>query len=174
FLLSSFFSTAQQYQWDWAVSGGGTYGTLAFDQNAQQIYDIKVGSDNNYYFIATIKNGTPQLNGQPVTVYSPNNSVAGGRNDILLFSTTNTGTIRWSQAIGGGADNRAYNLVLDSNNNVYIGAFLRSDANNNPIHFSASETITAAYQTNYLVKYDSNGVFQAKKALQGSVTNGNL
>src|SRR5690606_17293073 len=78
FLLSSFFSTAQQYKWDWAVSGGGTYGTLAFDQNAQQIYDIKVGTDNNYYFIATIKNGTPQLNGQPVTVYSPNNSVAGG------------------------------------------------------------------------------------------------
>src|SRR5690606_34135840 len=102
------------------------------------------------------------------------NSVAGGRNDIFLFSTTNTGTIRWSQAIGGGADNRAYNLVLDSNNNVYIGAFLRSDANNNPIHFSASETITAAYQTNYLVKYDSNGVFQTKKALQGTVANGNL
>src|SRR5690606_36538619 len=31
-----------------------------------------------------------------------------------------------------------------------------------------------AYQTNYLVKYDSNGVFQAKKALQGSVANVNL
>jgi len=164
---------SQNYQWDWAVSGGGTYGTLGFDNDSQQIYDIKVGSDNNYYFIATIKNGTPQLNGQPVMVYSPNNSIAGGRNDIFLFSTTNTGTIRWSQAIGGGADNIAYNLVLDSNNNVYIGAFLRCYAND-PIHFSASETITAVYQTNYLVKYDSNGVFQTKKALQGTVANVNL
>src|SRR5690554_7905314 len=68
---------AQNYDWDWAMSGGGMYGS-------ETIYDIKVGSDNNYYFIGDMKAGTPQLDGVPVTIY--NNGLGG--TDIFLFSTT--------------------------------------------------------------------------------------
>src|SRR5690554_430892 len=68
---------AQNYDWDWAMSGGGMY-------DSETIYDIKVGSDNNYYFIGDMKNGTPQLDGVPVTIY--NNGLGG--TDIFLFSTT--------------------------------------------------------------------------------------
>src|SRR5690554_984807 len=107
---------AQNYDWDWAMSGGGMY-------DSETIYDIKVGSDNNYYFIGDMKNGTPQLDGVPVTVY---NNGLGGR-DIFLFSTTCDGTVRWSQAIGGGGPaDYAFNLVLDSNDNVYVGAHVGS------------------------------------------------
>lgn len=100
-ILSSFFSipaTAQQYQWDWGLTGGGSTGEIGRDYQTEQIFDIAIDSNNNYYFLAKIKNGTPQLNGQPVTVYG---NPQGG-NDIFLFSTTSNGTVRWSQAIGGG------------------------------------------------------------------------
>src|SRR5690554_2669305 len=48
---------AQNYDWDWAVSGGGPLGATYLSDGVQQIHDIKVGTDNNYYFVASI-NGT--------------------------------------------------------------------------------------------------------------------
>src|SRR5690606_3186775 len=124
FLFISLSGYAQQYDWQWAMNGGGNLGGIG----DEQIYDVKVGTDNNYYFIATIKgNSGAQLNGVPQTVYN----VPNGGDDIFLFSTTCDGTVRWSQAIGGEHSDRAYNLVLDSNNNVYVGAYITSDGNYN-------------------------------------------
>jgi len=174
FLLSSFFSNAQTYNWQWAMNGGGSDGGTGAGKFDEQIYDIKVGTDGNYYFIATIEGNTNvKLNGQSQTVY--NNTLGG--NDIFLFSTTCDGTVRWSQAIGGEHDDRAYNLVLDSNNNVYIGAYLTGGSSYN-LHFSPNPAHDIppfpanmdAHKRIYLVKYDSNGVFQGKKAVQGTVS----
>ena len=39
----------QAYDWQWAMNGGGNLGGI----DDEQIYDVKVGTDNNYYFIAT-------------------------------------------------------------------------------------------------------------------------
>src|SRR5690554_4930704 len=154
--------SAQNYDWDWALSGGGMY-------DSETIYDIKVGSENNYYFIGDMKNGTPKLDGVPVTVY---NNGAGGT-DIFLFSTTCDGTVRWSQAIGGGGLlDHAYNLALDSKDNVYVGAHVGFNANF-PVFFSPTDSVAFpdpdAYKRTYLVKYNSNGQYQGRKALQGNV-----
>ena len=159
FFLCTYTSFAQQYEWDWAFSGGGT-------QGADNIYDVKVGTDGNYYFIGKI-NGTAgtQIDGTNVDTYNYQ-----ATDDIFIFSTTCDGTIRWSQTIGGGNNDYAYNLVLDSNNNVYVGAFVISYINY-LVHFSPTNSVAVSdpdyNKTLYLVKYDSNGVFQAQKALQG-------
>lgn len=99
-ILYSLFSISAtaQYNWDWGLTGGGSTGEIGWDYQTEQIFDIAIDKNNNYYFLAKIKNGNPQLNGQPVTVYG---NPQGG-NDIFLFSTTSNGTVRWSQAIGGG------------------------------------------------------------------------
>ena len=92
---------AQPYQWQWAINGGGSGAGLSgtsWHIYAEQIYDIAIDKNNNYYFVASITGSNPQLNGQPVTEYGNN----GNGNDIFLFSTTCSGTVRWSQAIGGG------------------------------------------------------------------------
>jgi len=91
--------TAQQYNWDWAINGGGSLSTSSGLYRVEQVFDVQIGTDNNYYFIGRITNGNPALAGQPVTVYG--NQLGG--NDIFIFSTTCDGTVRWSQAIGGGA-----------------------------------------------------------------------
>ena len=172
YTLFSTHATAQQYNWDWAVSGGGPNGnessSIGMNDLSEQIYDIKTGSDGNYYFIATMKGlNLTQLNGQPVTTY---NSSLGG-NDIFIFSTDCDGQIRWSQAIGGqGPQDSAYNLALDSNNNVYVGAYVTGGSTYS-LHFSPDPTddVTPfpanmdAHKRIYLVKYNSNGVFQEKK-----------
>lgn len=160
------------------MNGGGSDGGTGGGTYDEQIYDIKVGTDGNYYFIATIEGNTNvKLNGQSQTVY--NNSLGG--NDIFLFSTTCEGQVRWSQAIGGqDLLDRAYGIALDSNNNVYVGAHVQGGSNYS-VHFSPNPAhdVTPfpanpeAYKRTYLVKYDSNGNFINKKALQGTVNNTN-
>ena len=80
---------------------------------------------------------------------------------------------------GGGLFDAAYNIALDSNNNVYVGANVDVGSTNYPVHFSPTEalpgnpnnpnTISDFYKTTFLVKYNSNGQFVWKKALQGDV-----
>jgi len=170
FPLCGLTTYAQTYNWQWAIKGGGSNGGI----DTEQIHDIKVGTDGNYYFIATIEgNNNTQLDGELQTVYN----VSNGGNDIFLFSTTCEGEVLWSQAIGGEHYDRAYNLVLDSNNNVYVGAYVTGGSSYN-LHFSpdTAHDITPfpanmdAHKRIYLVKYNSNGIFQGKKALQGTVS----
>jgi len=184
-ILYSLFSipTTAQYKWDWGLTGGGSTGEIGWDYQTEQIFDIAIDKNNNYYFVAKIKNGTPQLNGQPVTVYG---NPQGG-NDIFIFSTTSNGTVRWSQTIGGGGQfDAAYKIAIDSNNNVYVGAYANNYATNGyPFHFSSTEILPTTppynpndpqgliphdgYKTSYLVKYDNTGQFIWKRALQGNI-----
>jgi len=186
-LLSSFFTNAQPYDWQWALKGGGDKGSKT-GYNPEEIYDIKVGSDNNYYFIASVEGRyNIELDGVPQTAW--NNHL--GNRDIFLFSTTCDGTVRWSRAIGGGASDYSYNLVLDSSNNVYIAALVYPWLNwagnvHYPVHFSETEYVETPYDLTgnnpaippnnnlpmefykhaYLVKYDSDGNYIKRKAIE--------
>lgn len=185
-ILYSLFSiptTAQPYQWQWAINGGSSGAGLSgasWTIYSEQIYDIAIDQNNNYYYVASITGSNPQLNGQPVTEYGNN----GNGNDIFLFSTTCDGTVRWSQAIGGGAAfDTAYKIALDSNNNLYVGASVMRGVINKPVHFSPTEalpgppatptTVSDYFKSTFLVKYDTSGQFIWKRALQGDVTNDN-
>ncbi len=193
FLLSSFFSNAQQtqpYEWDWAIKGGGSLGGSGSAIDDERIYDVKVGTDSNYYFITSIAGpSNANLDGYSVPVYNTSNTIAGGTKDIFLFSTDCEGQVRWSQTIGGWQDDTAYNLVLDEENNVYVGVNVRNEDSGSgggirpPLHFSEDDTIPfpnysnggvnipqEGFKTTYLVKYDSNGNYLERKALQGAVT----
>lgn len=194
FLLSSFFSNAQTYNWQWAIKGGGDRGSST-GYHPEEIYDIKIGSDNNYYFIASVEGRyNIELDGVPQTAY---NNHLGGR-DIFLFSTTCDGTVRWSRAIGGGASDHSYNLVLDSSNNVYIAALVFPWLNwagnqHYPVHFSETEYVETPYDLTgndpaippdnnlpmefykhaYLVKYDSNGNYIKRKVMESDAISNN-
>ena len=191
-LLTTFFcslfsipGSAQNYEWDWAINGGSdNLDDNNWRYSTEQVYDVVVGSDNNYYFLARIKGSSvgsagSQLAGQPVKEY---NASVGNNGDIFLFSTTCDGQVRWSQAIGGYEDDWAYNLALDSKNNVYIGATvtLGFHAYAKPqyfyTYFSPTDSIitpgsTRNYREPYLIKYDSNGQYQGKKALNDTIQN---
>lgn len=126
FLFISLSGYAQQpYEWQWAMNGGASLGgTGTITPAYEQIYDIKVGTDGNYYFIATLARPyNANLDEEEVPSYNnPNTALGNFSNDIFLFSTDCEGQVRWSQTIGGWRDDDAYNLVLDGQNNVYIGA----------------------------------------------------
>ena len=198
FLFSAFFlqfsisTYAQDYEWQWAMNGGASLGGFGNNFKDEQIYDVKVGTDNNYYFIATFVGPyNANLNGVDVPSYNNSNTAMGnGAKDIFLFSTTCDGQVRWTQTIGSWSEDQAYNLVLDDQNNVYVGANVAPNFSGSgpgirrPLHFTENDSIpfanTAngggqipqeAFKTTYLVKYSSSGQLIDKVTLQGDVTN---
>src|SRR5690554_2033870 len=132
FLLLSFFtikSNAQNTGWQWAKSGGGTNSTGSAESNngsytrdLEQILDIKTDADNNYYYLANVTSGNSQIDGIPITTYNTTNGNPNSNTDILLFSTTADGTYRWHRVIGGSYNDKAWNIQLDDENGIYIGA----------------------------------------------------
>ena len=192
FLQFSISTYAQDYEWQWAMNGGASLGGTGGGFADEKINDVKVGTDNNYYFVATFEGPyNTNLNGVDVPSYNNSNTAMGnGANDIFLFSTTCDGQVRWTQTIGGWQDDTAYNLVLDDQNNVYVGANVGSNTAGSgagirrPLHFTENDSIpfasTAngggqipqeAFKTTYLVKYSSSGQLIDKVTLQGDVTN---
>lgn len=188
--LISLTSFAQNYQWQWAKTGGGTqnvsaeYPTHYFPQ-AEQILDIKIDQNNNYYFLARATNGNTKIDGNPIPTYN-----AANRPDIVIFSTTCDGTFRWSQTIGGYGYDSVYNIELDNNggvlalvrveNNAQVGSTIPlthfSETNTlppHPIWDGVGEYLNEASKKGFLLRYSSDsGALVWRKDIQTSNPHG--
>src|SRR5690554_2415715 len=145
---------AQEFQWEWAKSGGGGLSgsdSVFNEREDETIRDIVVDADNNYYFLANLQGGTINYEGISFTHY--------GRNDILILALDCGGNLLWHHTIGGSSEDQAYKLGLDSTNGLYIGVNVHNSAyiDNNgyehnfpPVHFSEDDVMP-------LIPYD-NGV----------------
>src|SRR5690606_29871282 len=133
-LLTAYGSYAQDYQWQWAKHGGGSAkvtneeaGSYSND-NFEHIRDIVTDEDNNYYFLGTIASGSTHVDGNPVPDYGIGSS---GENDIII-SYTCGGAYRWSRVIGGGGgNNRAFNMILDNNGEIYVSVAVNNTGKTN-------------------------------------------
>src|SRR5690606_24765174 len=169
--LCSFFSYGQEYQWQWAKSGGGELGfsgDIYTSFRDECIIDIAIDSNNNYYYYLSRLNGnSPMYNDDSL----PENLALEhyGSRDILLMSTDEDGNYRWHQVIGGFGIDNAYSIVLDNNDGVYLNAVLTNNAiegdNNSYTHLSSEVTLPKvpqnwdytiphpAFRVGYLLKY---------------------
>src|SRR5690554_4701021 len=186
FFLCSFFSYGQEYQWQWAKSGGGEMGNTAFtfSKSDEHVLDIAVDGNNNYYYLMSIFGNSPMYNDNEL----PENITLEhyGNKDILLLSTDENGNYRWHQVIGGFGIDNAYRIVLDNNDGVYLNAVLTNNAiegdNNSYTHLSSEVTLPKvpenwdytiphpAFRVGYLLKYSQvDGSLLAYKNYQEEV-----
>lgn len=188
-LLAAMVVSAQDYQWQWAKRGGGlklapNETSTAYNFDSEQILDIAVDSQNNYYYLAFITEQSTEYENIPVTVYNSLPQTSGST-DILLISTDCEGTFRWVQTIGGGSTDYAYNIQLDNNGGLYIGANIINLSNFGPEylppHFSPDDAQPLlgdntgqpqdGYKTAALLKYNTNNGSLAWRVMpQGDVT----
>lgn len=179
-VLFGILCSAQALSWQWAKTGGGSNGanSVGFNQRYDEhILDMVVDNQNNAYYLTTIFDGSPVLDGQAVTHY--------GDYDILLFSTDCMGNVRWSRSIGGGggAGEFAQKIVLDNNGGVYL-TFGASNASSGgqylPIRFGDNDVLPvvtnfnipqAALRYGYLLKYSAtDGSLVWRRDFQGDVS----
>src|SRR5690554_1653228 len=186
FFLCSFFSSAQDYQWQWAKSGGGVNRYAGESQGAlsgfnnELIWDIVIDADNNYYFLASLATGNTHVDGNPITDYSGN---PNGGSQTVFYSFTCDGTYRWSRPVGGGGA-RAYHLTLDNDGGIYLMFSISNINLTIPVQFS-DEDIRPLYNGNpqeeqealrrvFLLKYDTdNGDLIWRKDIHGNVSGSN-
>jgi len=188
-LLAAMAVSAQDYQWQWAKRGGGVKlapneTSLTYNFDSEQILDIAVDSQNNYYYLAFMTEQSTEYQNIPVTVY---NSIpqTTGSTDIVVFSTDCEGTFRWIQVIGGGSTDYAYKIQLDNNGGLYIGANVLNLSNFGPEylppHFSPDDAQPLlgpdngqpqeGFKTIALLKYNtSDGELAWRVMPQGNVT----
>ncbi len=126
---------AQTPDWQWAKRGGGSVnliqGSEVFSIGVERIIDLAIDSNDNYYFLAEVGASQTDYDGNLIQTYSTN----GGRKDIFVISTDCQGDLRWSKTIGGGIDDWATSIGVDSNNNVYISGNTRNKQSQ-PVHFA--------------------------------------
>ena len=168
-LLLGLTATAQDYEWQWAKRGGGikrisNESPLAEDYNSEQVIDIAVDADNNYYYLAYIGQGQTEFDGEPITVYNTSTE-SFSASDMLLISTDCEGTLRWTQTIGGGNYDEAYNIQLDDNGGLYMAAVVSNSQTLTPPHFSPDDAMgeltditqpSENFKTMALLKYNTN------------------
>ncbi|WP_165585023.1 T9SS type A sorting domain-containing protein [Chryseobacterium taiwanense] len=149
---------SQTYTYQWAKTGGGSNGSsdVGFNQkDDEHILDIAVDNQNNSYYITSMYDGTPLLDGQTVTNY--------GSRDIVLFSTDCQGNIRWKRTIGGGgvSTERTQKIVLDNNGGLYL-----TFAVGNSSSVSSGQYLPPRFGDNDVLPLVSNDFFQPQTALK--------
>src|SRR5690554_6877895 len=175
---------AQEFQWEWAKSGGGGLSgsdSVFNEQQDETIRDIVVDADNNYYFLADLQGGTVSFEGESLTHY--------GSKDIVIIALDCEGNLLWHHTIGGGNwQDYAYKLGLDSTNGLYIAVTVVNNAtvggfNHPPVHFSEDDVMPLvpvnsnngnpheAYKMGFLLKFEKDtGDYLWRKTLQGDAT----
>src|SRR5690606_27599872 len=189
--LFSVFCFAQDYEYQWAKSGGGGLSAsgAGFDEwRDETIRDVVVDADNTYYFLANLQGGTINYEAIRFTHY--------GQNDILILALDCGGNLLWHHTIGGSSEDQAYKLGLDSTNGLYVAVDVHNTAyisnlgieyNFPPVHFSEDDVMplipygftgspedinpTEAREKGFLLKFDKDtGELLWRKRLQGPVT----
>ena len=177
FLCLSITLTAQNPTWQWAKKGGTTdnLGT-----NREEIKAIRTDANGNVYILAPVGINNLLVDGNPKPTYGLPAGDGSATLDYVIASFTCDGTYRWSKVIGGQESDRIDNIQLDSEGNVYAVGRVKNnyDYPLNPgtfpqVHFDTDVVLpyaeeNAYNQTLFLIKYNSEGVFQWLKMPQAA------
>ncbi|MBD8084513.1 T9SS type A sorting domain-containing protein [Chryseobacterium caseinilyticum] len=156
--LFSVLFQSQTYTYQWAKTGGATngYPTVGFTQSMDEhILDIAVDNQNNSYYITSMYDSNPLLDGQPVSNY--------GSKDIVLFSTDCQGNVRWKRTIGGGGNmtENAQKIVLDNNGGLYLTFGVGNGSS-----VSSSQYLPPRFGDNNVLPLVSNNFMDPQEALR--------
>jgi len=157
---------SQNYQWDWAKSGGGTQPltnqSTTFD-DYERVLDITVDSNNNYYYLMAFAEGNPTYDNHSLQV---NEST-----ELYLVSTDCQGNFRWDKEFGGESLDEGFNVHTDTANNVYVSGQTWGRINTAaiPTYWDTDVVLAGTIASSvagphnrcaYIIKYNDQGVFQ--------------
>ncbi len=159
-------STCNGQSFIWGKRGGSaeTLGIGVFER-PEEVYSIATDSEKNTYMLSAVGKASLNFDGvSDMTYADPNNA------DIALVSFACDGTFRWSRIIGGGGYEQFTRVVVDAQNNVYLGgAFGSTSQNPYPQRIDDFITFPTSPADNKILtvmKFDSSGALQWYKRPQ--------
>ena len=167
-LSSTFFTFSQSIQW---LKRGGSNENLGNDY--ESVYSIATDSEKNYYVLSYIGMSGLDVDGNPKNNYD---NPGFGPKDVVLASFACDGTYRWSKVFGGSGGEIINSVVVDSQDNVYVGGSMTSC---HPYPGTPSEPYPSRIDSEYFfsnsnvacslvffAKFNKNGVLQYVKRPQ--------
>ena len=158
---------AQTVQW---VKRGGSNENLGNDY--ESVYSIATDSQKNYYVLSYVGMSDLDVDGNPKSNYDSTLSPQ----DVVLASFSCDGTYRWSKIFGGLSDENINSVVVDSQDNVYVGGKMQSchpypgtPGQPYPARIDSDyffNNSDSACSTLFIAKFNSNGVLQYVKKPQ--------
>lgn len=143
-MLASVGGMAQSANLQWARTAGGTgYDTgldLAFDANGN-VYATG-------FFEGTV-DFDPSANTVPLT--------SAGGHDIFVTKMDALGNLMWAKSMGGGSDDQAHGIVVDTDGNVYTAGSFSATADFDPNAGDVSFTATGPSDDIFICKLDADG-----------------
>lgn len=136
-LFCSITIKAQSSYLDWFIQGGGPSNEVTRDvfvDNLGFIYTVSEVSDT--------------------TIFADTSFVANFA-DVCISKFTPNGDIIWMRLDGGIGLDRGFDIVTDSNDDIIVTGFFSGTA-----EFGDSTLISSGFSDVFVVKYNSNGVFQ--------------
>ncbi|NHM02113.1 SBBP repeat-containing protein [Flavobacterium difficile] len=164
----AFTTFSQSFQW---MKRGGSNENLGIDY--ESVYSIATDSEKNYYTLSYVGMSGLDVDGNPKSNYD---NPGFGPQDVVLASFACDGTYRWSKVFGGNGDETINSVVVDSQDNVYVGGKMQSC---HPYPGTPSEPYPSQIDTEYFfsnsssactrifyAKFNKNGVLQYVKRPQ--------
>jgi len=136
------------------------FGTSALDYGTA----LKTDSDGNLYTAGQFNAGTVDFD--PTSGVDNKTNTLGGY-DIFLTKINADGTYGWTKTWGGTGNDAAYNLAIDSNNNVYITGEFLATVDFDPGAGDTSYTSAGSVDI-FTSKFDTNGNFLSVKVMGGT------
>ena len=152
--------------WQWAKRGGSV---LSPPNGNEKVVSMCVDPNGNIAVASLVSSSNINIDGNLKTGYS----VQYPTSDIAIASFSCDGTYRWSKTIGGFQNDYIQDVATDADGNVYaVGTITIGNASlgagtTYAAHFDtdivlpvADQSVNQNKKSMFLIKYDTNGVFQ--------------
>ena len=160
-------NSAQTVQW---LKRGGSNENLG--NYYESSYSIASDSEKNYYLLSYVGMSDLDVDGNPKTNFDNPTSPQ----DVVLASFACDGTYRWSKVFGGVNDENINSVIVDSQDNVYVGGWMGSchphpgtPENPYPSRIDSDyffSNSSSACTRIFFAKFNKNGVLQYVKRPQ--------
>ncbi|MBP6128029.1 T9SS type A sorting domain-containing protein [Flavobacterium sp.] len=172
FYLLPYIGFSQSFQW---IKRGGSNENPG--NESETVYSIATDSEKNYYVISKVGMSDLDVDGNLKNNFD---NPGFGPQDTMLASFACNGTYRWSKVFGGGGGEVINSVVVDSQDNIYVGGSMSSC---DPYPGTPSEPYPSRIDSDYFfsntnsactkiffIKFTKNGVLQYVKRPQPPVS----
>ncbi len=161
-LFICYITTSFAQTWQWGKRGGsmGSINSSGSGGRQEEAYSIVTDSQKNIYLLSVVGSPNIDFDGHPDENYEPSST----NFDIALVSFSCDGSFRWSKIIGSASREDFDNLVIDSQDNIYLaGKFGSYSDLSAPQHIDDDVTMSTDppdYSMLVIMKFNNAGVLQ--------------
>lgn len=154
---------SQNYTWANSLAGKGVSTLTNLNPGSSLCSGVAVDNMDNVY-ITGFCNDSVDFDPGPANYF-----LVGGNDDIFFAKYNPSGNFIWAKVLKSDGRNWATDIVLDSNNNIYLTGQCQSNADFDPGPGMSVLTVNPGYANIFFIaKYDSSGNYIWAKGIGGA------